>query len=177
MAHKSKHNRPSNSTPNQAPTARASKQSESSLAPAKDIPATPGPNDEAAPAPVAQADQPAPTEEKPAFQKSVAGPVADKLSALLASARTPIPEMALVETVKQAPQTLKSYGEKAVAQFNKLSTTQKVVGGALLAGGISWLALRAKSPAAAGVNKTPHQGKSASKLAIKKGKKAYRGAK
>lgn len=39
----------------------------------------------------------------------------------------------------------KSLGNKAVDQVNRLTPTQKVVGGALLVSGLSWLALRAKS--------------------------------
>ncbi|MFD2785907.1 hypothetical protein [Hymenobacter rubripertinctus] len=39
----------------------------------------------------------------------------------------------------------KDLGTKAVEQVNRLTPTQKVVGGALLVSGLSWLALRAKS--------------------------------
>ena len=39
----------------------------------------------------------------------------------------------------------KNLGTKAVDQVNRLTPTQKVVGGALLVSGLSWLALRAKS--------------------------------
>ncbi|WP_324672580.1 hypothetical protein [Hymenobacter sp. GOD-10R] len=51
----------------------------------------------------------------------------------------------LKETVNQLPQSLKDLGTKATAQVNKLSTTQKIVGGALLLGGIGWLSMRSKS--------------------------------
>ena len=39
----------------------------------------------------------------------------------------------------------KDLGTKAVDQVNRLTPTQKVVGGALLVSGLSWLALRSKS--------------------------------
>jgi hypothetical protein len=48
----------------------------------------------------------------------------------------------LRDTVNQLPQSIKDIGSKAAEQFNKLTTTQKVVGGALLLGGISYLASR-----------------------------------
>lgn len=47
--------------------------------------------------------------------------------------------------LNQLPQSLKDLGTKAADQVNKLSSTQKIVGGALLVGGLSWLALRSKS--------------------------------
>ncbi|UOQ73738.1 hypothetical protein [Hymenobacter cellulosilyticus] len=43
---------------------------------------------------------------------------------------------------KEIPQSVKDFGTKALDQVNKLSTTQKVVGGALLLGGIGWLSMR-----------------------------------
>ncbi|MCR5887768.1 hypothetical protein LRS06_08245 [Hymenobacter sp. J193] len=46
------------------------------------------------------------------------------------------------ETVNQLPQSVKDLGTKAVDQFNKLTTTQKMVGGALLLGGLGYLASR-----------------------------------
>lgn len=50
----------------------------------------------------------------------------------------------LLKNVNQLPQSLLDLSNKAVAQLNGLSTTQKVAAGALLAGGIGWLALRGK---------------------------------
>lgn len=50
----------------------------------------------------------------------------------------------LLKGVNQLPQSLKDLGSKAADQFNSLSTRQKVVGGALLVSGLSWLALRSK---------------------------------
>jgi len=49
-----------------------------------------------------------------------------------------------MKSVNQLPQSLKDLGTKAMDQVNGLSTTQKVVGGALLVSGLSWLALRNK---------------------------------
>jgi hypothetical protein len=46
--------------------------------------------------------------------------------------------------LNQLPQSVKDFGSKAVDQFNNLSTQQKVIGGALLVSGLSWLALRSK---------------------------------
>lgn len=51
----------------------------------------------------------------------------------------------LLKNVNQLPQSLKDLGAKAADQVNKLSSTQKIVGGALLVSGLSWLALRSKS--------------------------------
>lgn len=51
---------------------------------------------------------------------------------------------------KEIPQSVKDFGTKALDQVNKLSTTQKVVGGALLLGSIGWLSMRSGS-------KQPHQ--------------------
>lgn len=47
--------------------------------------------------------------------------------------------------LSQVPTTLKNTGTKTVGSFNKLSTTQKVVGGTLLALGATYLARRNKS--------------------------------
>ncbi|RFP66313.1 hypothetical protein D0N36_04660 [Hymenobacter lapidiphilus] len=44
--------------------------------------------------------------------------------------------------VSQLSKQVKDLGSKAVEQVNRLSPTQKVVGGALLVSGLSWLALR-----------------------------------
>ncbi|MBO0358220.1 hypothetical protein J0X19_09720 [Hymenobacter sp. BT186] len=46
--------------------------------------------------------------------------------------------------LNQLPQSVKDFGSKAVDQFNSLTTQQKVIGGALLVSGLSWLALRSK---------------------------------
>ncbi|GAA3949662.1 hypothetical protein [Hymenobacter algoricola] len=52
-----------------------------------------------------------------------------------------------LDGTNQLPQSVKDMGTKALDQVNKLTTTQKVVGGALLVSGLSWLALRSKSQA------------------------------
>ncbi|MBG8554944.1 ferritin-like domain-containing protein [Hymenobacter guriensis] len=51
----------------------------------------------------------------------------------------------LGQTLGQVPSSLKNVSTKGVASFNKLSTTQKVVGGALLALGVGYLATRKSS--------------------------------
>ena len=48
----------------------------------------------------------------------------------------------LLNNVNQLPQGLKDFGNRAVAKVSDLTTTQKVVGGALLAVGLGWLATR-----------------------------------
>ena len=53
-----------------------------------------------------------------------------------------IEDSGLLSSTKQLPQTLKDLGNRAVARVNDLSTTQKVVGGTLLAVGLGWLATR-----------------------------------
>ncbi|MBX0292752.1 hypothetical protein K3G63_20075 [Hymenobacter sp. HSC-4F20] len=57
-------------------------------------------------------------------------------------------------------QQLKDLGTKALDQVNKMSPTQKVIGGALLAGGLSWLALRSKSSSAKGETYRAYRGSS-----------------
>lgn len=56
----------------------------------------------------------------------------------------------LSQQVKDISAKAKDFGTKAVDQVNRLTPTQKVVGGALLVSGLSWLALRAKSSAPKG---------------------------
>ncbi|MBO3272779.1 hypothetical protein [Hymenobacter defluvii] len=53
-----------------------------------------------------------------------------------------------IEGVNQLPQQVKEWSNKAVDQVSSLSTTQKVVGGALLLGGIGWLSWRAQNSGA-----------------------------
>jgi hypothetical protein len=48
----------------------------------------------------------------------------------------------LRETVDQTTQSVKDWSNRAVARVGSLSTTQKVVGGAILAAGLGWLAMR-----------------------------------
>lgn len=49
------------------------------------------------------------------------------------------------KSINELPQSLKDLGSKALDQVNSLTPTQKVVGGAILVSGLSWLALRSKS--------------------------------
>ena len=58
------------------------------------------------------------------------------------------------KTLSQVPTALRSAGTKTATQFNKLSTTQKVVGGAALALGIGLLARRSQSNRAKGDSQT-----------------------
>ncbi|RSK49404.1 hypothetical protein [Hymenobacter rigui] len=51
----------------------------------------------------------------------------------------------LSQQVKDLSAKAKDFSTKAVDQVNSLSPTQKVIGGALLVGGLSWLALRSKN--------------------------------
>jgi len=53
------------------------------------------------------------------------------------------PQNSWIQGVNQLPQQVKDWSSKAVDQVSSLSTTQKVVGGALLLGGIGWLSWRA----------------------------------
>ncbi|MDO7873281.1 hypothetical protein Q5H93_00945 [Hymenobacter sp. ASUV-10] len=48
----------------------------------------------------------------------------------------------LRETVDQTTQSVKDWSGRAAAKVGNLSTTQKVVGGAILAAGLGWLAYR-----------------------------------
>ncbi len=53
-----------------------------------------------------------------------------------------IEDSGVLDSVNQLPQSLKDLGTRALDKVNGLSMTQKVVGGAILAGGIAWLATR-----------------------------------
>ncbi|HEX8425946.1 PA2169 family four-helix-bundle protein [Hymenobacter sp.] len=57
----------------------------------------------------------------------------------------------------QVPQSVKDAGTGALAKVNKLSTTQKVVGGALLAAGVGYLAVRNRKPKSTGQAATLHE--------------------
>ncbi|HEX8428818.1 hypothetical protein [Hymenobacter sp.] len=87
----------------------------------------------------------------------------------------------LLKNVNQLPQVLLDFSNKAVAQVNSLSTTQKVAAGALLAGGIGWLALRGKKSKSSSIY-APYKPKSKSSKATKATKwdsssdSVYRGA-
>lgn len=54
-------------------------------------------------------------------------------------------EKGILEGANQVPQAVKEWGNKALSSVNSLSTTQKVVGGALLLAGAAYLSTRGKS--------------------------------
>ena len=64
---------------------------------------------------------------------------------LLGQARQWLAQGHVTQMLSQVPATLKSAGTKTATRFNKLSTTQKVVGGTLLAVGAAYLARRNKT--------------------------------
>lgn len=57
--------------------------------------------------------------------------------------------------VSQLPHQLKEWGSQAAGQVGSLSTTQKVVGSALLLGGIGWLSWRARTSSADSADDAP----------------------
>jgi hypothetical protein len=64
------------------------------------------------------------------------------LDTALNSGKKWIEDAGVLNSVNQLPQSLKDLGNRALDGVNGLSTTQKVVGGAILAAGIGWLATR-----------------------------------
>ena len=64
------------------------------------------------------------------------------LDTALNSGKKWIEDSGVLDGVNQLPQSLKDLGTRALGRVNSLSTTQKVVGGAILAAGIGWLATR-----------------------------------
>ena len=66
------------------------------------------------------------------------------LNTALSSSKKWIEGSGVLTGVNQLPQNLKDLGSRALDRVNGLSTTQKMVGGAILAAGISWLATRKK---------------------------------
>ncbi|MET4074151.1 hypothetical protein [Hymenobacter sp. UYCo722] len=64
------------------------------------------------------------------------------LDTALNSGKKWIEDSGMLNGVNQLPQSLKDLGNRAVDRINGLSTTQKVVGGAILAAGLGWLATR-----------------------------------
>ncbi|UOG75313.1 PA2169 family four-helix-bundle protein [Hymenobacter tibetensis] len=63
----------------------------------------------------------------------------------------------LPDSVKQLPKTVKGASTNALSSINKLSTTQKVVGGTLLAAGLGYLAVRSRKPKSTGQAATLHE--------------------
>ena len=64
------------------------------------------------------------------------------LDTALNSGKKWIEDSGVLNNVNQLPQSLKDLGTRALDRVNGLSTTQKVVGGAILAAGLGWLATR-----------------------------------
>jgi hypothetical protein len=64
------------------------------------------------------------------------------LDTALNSGKKWIKDSGVLDNVNQLPQGVKDWGSRALSRVNELSTTQKVVGGAILAAGLGWLALR-----------------------------------
>ncbi|WP_022825355.1 hypothetical protein [Hymenobacter norwichensis] len=79
--------------------------------------------------------------------------------------------------LNQLPQSVKDLGSKAVDQFNSLTTQQKVIGGALLVSGLSWLALRSKKSKASSDIYAPYNPKKSEDSKWKSSNESvYRGA-
>lgn len=71
------------------------------------------------------------------------GQTADKLlNTVIESGRKWIEDSGVLNSVNQLPQNVKDWGNRAVSRVGDLTTTQKIVGGALLAVGIGLLATR-----------------------------------
>ena len=64
------------------------------------------------------------------------------LDTALNSGKKWIEDSGVLNNVNQLPQSVKDWGSRTLSRVNELSTTQKVVGGAILAAGLGWLALR-----------------------------------
>jgi hypothetical protein len=64
------------------------------------------------------------------------------LDTALNSGKKWIEDSGMLDGVNQLPQSLKDLGSRALNRVNGLTTTQKVVGGALIAAGLGWLATR-----------------------------------
>ena len=64
------------------------------------------------------------------------------LDTALNSGKKWVEDSGVLNGVNQLPESLKGLGNRAVDRINSLSTTQKVVGSAILAAGLGWLATR-----------------------------------
>ena len=67
------------------------------------------------------------------------------LNTALESGKKWIEDSGVLNNVNQLPQSVKNWGSRAVTRVSDLTTTQKIVGGALLAVGIGYLATRKNS--------------------------------
>ncbi|UOQ98068.1 hypothetical protein MUN81_00920 [Hymenobacter sp. 5317J-9] len=70
------------------------------------------------------------------------GDQANLLDTAMESGKKWIQDSGVLDSVNQLPQGVKDWGSRALSRVGELSTTQKVVGGAILAAGLGWLALR-----------------------------------
>ena len=70
------------------------------------------------------------------------GPAGARLDTALNSGKKWIEDSGVLDSMNQLPQSLKDLGARALDRVSGLSTTQKVVGGAILAAGLGWLATR-----------------------------------
>lgn len=97
-----------------------------------------------APAPSAQSAAPAPdaSDSHQDQGQQTNAPEGTLLDTALNSGKKWIEDSGVLNNVNQLPQSLKDLGSRALGKVSGLSTTQKVVGGAILAGGIAWLATR-----------------------------------
>jgi hypothetical protein len=87
-----------------------------------------------------QADQPRAESQSEGEQTNA--PEGTLLDTALNSGKQWIEDSGVLNSVNQLPQGLKDLGNRALDKVNGLTTTQKVVGGAILAAGIGWLATR-----------------------------------
>ena len=71
------------------------------------------------------------------------------LETALNSGKKWMEDSGVLNSVNQLPQSIKDLGNRALDRVNGLSTTQKVVGGAILAAGLGWLATRKGKSSAA----------------------------
>ena len=81
----------------------------------------------------------------PASQSSAStanGQTTTLLDTALNSGKKWVEDSEVFNGVNQLPESLKGLGNRAVDRINSLSTTQKVVGSAILAAGLGWLATR-----------------------------------
>lgn len=84
------------------------------------------------------------------------GQPATLLDTALESGKKWIENSGVLNGVNQLPQNLKGFGSRALDRVNSLSTTQKVVGGAILAAGIGWLATRKGKSSSSNSESSPY---------------------
>ena len=133
-------------TPNQPNASRSS----NANSPASRQPASSPSASDATPNPTAQTPANAGTDRQGEGQQTNA-PAGTVLDTALNSGKKWIEDSGVLNSVNQLPQSLKDLGTRAADRISGLSTTQKVVGGAILAAGLGWLATRkGKSSSSAG---------------------------